>query len=222
MLKKTLTGIVLVVVCFGGFLAYNKYETQQQYNYNISTNDKPVGQNDLRERMTFMPVASFDDLLQYTDIVVEGEVTSEGILAYDGYPKVQGAPDDHELNRKEKDVAVTLTQFKVTKVLFGELDTDIITIYQYGPPNTDIGELKITKDQKLICFLRKAGDEEGPFKDAYPSAGWELGFYDISNENSTKAFSNVNGLCRYDNRPASALSKAIEDAIKRREKLTSE
>ncbi|MDR2736848.1 MAG: hypothetical protein LBB49_04730, partial [Gracilibacteraceae bacterium] len=108
------------------------------------------------------------------------------------------------------------------KVLFGEVDTEIITVYQFGPPNTDMGEIKIKQGQKLICFLHKLDDEESPFKGTYPSVGWEYGFYDITNENSAMAFSNVNGLCRFDHKPASALSKEIENAVKRREKAFKE
>ena len=218
MFKKSIIGIIIVAVCIGGYYTYNRYDTWQQ-NYNTSTNEKPIGQNSLRERISSMTVSSFDDLLEYADLVVEGEVVSDGVLAYDVFPKVVGTPDDHELNIKDK-VAVTLTQFKVSKVLYGELETDLITVYQFGTPETDVGELKIKQGQKLICFLRNGDDDEGnPFNNTYPSVAWEEGFYDITNEKSTRAFSNVNGLCKFDNKPSSALLKEIENVVKRSEKL---
>ena len=226
MLRKSIIGIIVtVVVCVGFVFAFNKYdsqrkqEAQQQYDYNISTNDKPVGQNAFKEFADIEPISSFDDLINLPGfreggIIVEGEVVSKGVLAYDGFPKVAGTPDDHELNIKDK-VEVTLTQFKVKRVLYGKLDTDIITVYQFGPPNTDLGELKVREEQKLICFLRKADYE--PFdENTYGSVSWENGFYDISDEDRTRAFSNVNGLCRYDDRPSKDLIKEIESAVKRK------
>ena len=188
---------------------------KEQYNFNISTNNKPIGKNDIKLNSNGLPISSFDELFQYVDVVVEGEVISEGTLAYDCWPLVVGTTREHELNIQEK-VEVTLTQFKVTRVLYGDVDSDTITILQLGPVNTDIGELKIEKGQKLVCFLKKTSTlDEKPFENLYGSVSWENGFYDISNENSTRAFSNVNGLCKYDGKPSSEFIKEIESVIKK-------
>ena len=219
MSKRLLIGVILVTVCLGLLNGCSKTEDSKnnsnQQNTISYTNNKPVGKNTFRDHAFVVQVRSYKDLLESADLIVEGEVISEGEHAYDGWPKVEGTPDDHELNRKDK-VDVTLTKFKVTKVLYGKLDSDIITVYQYGPANTDIGELKVEKGQKLVCFLRLAEFTDGrEFKNLYASVGWEDGFYDITDENSMRAFSNVNVLCKYDGKPSSEFIKEIESVIKK-------
>ena len=214
-MSKKIFSVVLIVVLLAGLLygcgeKENGNSNTEQQTY---TNNKPISDNVHRDNSDRFLVQSYGELLNFTDIIVEGEVISEGEAEQDSYPKVPGTPDDHELNRKDK-VEVTLTKFKVTRVLYGELESDIITIGQLGPPKTNIGEIKIEKGQKLICFLRIAefvdGRESSNF---YASVDWENGFYDITDENSMRAFSNVNGLCTYDGKPSSEFIKEIESII---------
>ena len=220
MSKKIFTVVLIVVLLTGLLCGCGEKENSSSNTAQLAyTNNKPIGDNVYRDNSDGFLVQSYGELLNFTDIIVEGEVISEGESEYDSHPKVAGTPDDHELNRKDK-VAVTLTKFKVTRVLYGELESEIITIGQLGPPKTNIGEIKIEKGQKLICFLRKSEFVDGrEIPNFYSSVDWENGFYDITDENCTRAFSNVNALCTYDGKPSSEFIKEIESIIKKHNEL---
>jgi len=188
------------VICSACNNRYNDY----------GTNDKKVGENAIRYLSSSIGIGSLDDLMQFADLIVEGEVISDGELVYDPPPQVEGASrgDFPDLDLTDG-VATTHTKFKVTNTYYGETSSEIITILQFGLPDTDFGEIKIQKGQKLICMLRNSS-----YKNIYASVSWENGFYDISDE-KVMAFSNINGLSKFDEKSVDELRQEFKNVIKR-------
>lgn len=219
MIKKLILSVSIISFLVAGFLCFKMSTTNSGFTeiLDYGINNKPVGQSIIRELIDCEPIGSLGEAIKGADLIVEGEVISEGKLALDSWPLVVGTSPDHELNMKDS-VKLTMTNFKINRVLYGKVNTDVITIAQFGEPNTNKGEIKIKKGRNMVCFLRESHDSKTGKKieNEYASVSWENGFFDVTDK--TYAFSNIKGLSAYDGNSKDEFINTLRKVIKIKKK----
>lgn len=211
----TSLAIFLVVAIVGITLMYNNTGNEKiSYNMNPDNSKKIIGSAEVRKKMSLLPITSIDDLVGYADLIVTGEVISEGVTGKAGWPKVEGDTQGKTDLSNLPPVDVTYTKIKINKTLYGKADSDIITLLQLGKAGDDKGETKVKNKKKMLFVLRKANEGE----DIYSSVCYEDGLFEISDDDKVLSLSNEITESKYDGTHIDLLIKDVIKGLKNKKR----
>ncbi len=212
MKKRIVSSISLGVVSALLFVGCNSSQDSVSYNMSPDNSKKIVGSSKVREMMSLAKIDSVDKLANYADLIVIGTVESDGVTTTAEWPKIQG--EKTESVEMERDpVTVTHTKIKIEKTLFGEADSDTITLLQLGKAGSDQGETKVKKNKKMLFILRKSqnGNET-----VYSSVLYEDGLFEIDSKNKITSLTNNIVEAKYDGLDKDILIKDIMKGIRKK------
>jgi len=157
-----------------------------------------------------MPIENFEDILHHSDLVVIGEVVDDGT---ENDVEVFNMTSDDKENFKEKfgkysTETVTFTEFRVTEILNGELDEEVITVRQIGEAGSDYGETKIKNNQRMLLML---GELES---DIYIIPALESGAFVIT-DGKTKSNGKDKAILEFENQNLDKILKEINKYYKK-------
>lgn len=199
-MKKLIIIFVILVAVVGLISSCSENEV---YNMNPDTSKKVIGSKSLL--LDRLPIENTEQLMRFSDLVVIGNVVSEGKLI------TETIGTEEVFKAKGADINIELTEIdvKIDKILYGKVSSDIIKIVQVGKPNSDIGETKIKKNKKVLLVLSKDNDKEN----IYSSVDFENGIFEII-DNKLMSYSDNKNIAKYDNISVDILIKDIKETKK--------
>lgn len=187
--------ICLYILSFG----INKLNT---YNSNNIEQEKVVGSKMGVSIFSRIPAESLEELLENANLVFEGTVITDG-------SSQNKQLEDKFISNYGKDKVFEYTtssfEIKIEKMLFGKSDSETIILDQLGSANSDSGETKVKKGEKMLFILKKNNDGEN----TYSSVDLEDGLFRILSDN--KAVS------KYDNKDLIQLKTEIKSICDRKQ-----
>lgn len=152
-----------------------------------------------------MPIENFDDILYHSELIVIGEVIDDGT---ENDVEVYNMTSEEKEKFKEKfgkmpTETVTYSEFRVTEIVNGELNEDVITIRQIGEAGSDYGETKIKNNQRLLLILDEL--ESG----IYIIPALESGAFVIA-DGKIKSNGKDKAILEFENQKLDKVIKAIE------------
>jgi hypothetical protein len=180
------------------------------YNLNPDTN-KVIGSQHLRDFSYTLPINSIDDPVGYADLIIIGEVVSDGVVTKEEFPKVEGDDKGETVLSNLPPVTVTKTPIKIDKIIYGKADSEIITLIQLGDQNW--GVTKVKKNSKMLLILHKGNNQ-------YGSVCWEDSMFKIDDNGKVMSLSNEISIAKYDGTNIALLEKDIIKGLKNKNKLT--
>lgn len=202
--------IITTVTCIGIGLNRDSVSEKSVYNMNPDVSSKVIGSEMIRNSAWLIPIKSIEDLVSYADLIVIGEVISDGVTKTEEWPKVEGDPQGQLDISNRSPMSVSHTKVKISKTLYGKANSDTITLLQLGKSGDDRGETKVKKNKKMLLVLKDSKDG----RNIYSSVCYEDGLFEINNDNKVKAFSKELVMAKYDDTDIDLLEKDIIKALK--------
>lgn len=141
-----------------------------------------------------------DHLMSFSDLVLTGTVLDDGNNIEDEFPQ------SFEDEEKQKYFRSTRS-IKIDEILFGEYNAEEILFEQMGKADSDIGETKVKKGDKVLLFLEAN-------KYGYSAVGQEQGIFVIKSDKAISLSDNMDIINKYDNRDDNLVKDDIIKAKK--------
>jgi len=160
---------VLVAAVVSGVMLNNMFGFTNSLHYN----DSP----DLnKETGSFIKFASLygetlDDYIDMSDAIIMGEVISDGVGFEDTW-----SYDISEKEQRTHTFALTSTEIRVDKILYGSVEEKIVNLVQQGSPGVTDAEAKVKKGQSVVILLKGQGNGKD-----YASISCENGIFYVEN-----------------------------------------
>lgn len=207
----TITLISALILAVGVIQITNKSKTVQ-YNTNPNISSKVVGSEKVNGFR--IPSSSMDELLDYAELVVVGEVLTEG--------NTKKIPLNASSEQNAKFMAqfsklptyeVVDADFKVNEVIYGDstLEGTTIKFSQLGRAGNDDYQTKAKKGNQMLLILRKAEEEN-----TYASVDFEDGMFLVDKNENNKLLSLSKNIlvAKYDGLDLKVLKDDIKKAKK--------
>jgi len=180
------------------------------YNTSPNISAKVVGSEKLSTYR--IPFNSIDELVSKSDLVILGEVISDGTTIKQNFNLPD--PAKSKLNTlksgSDKTSTITVTQatVKIDKVLYGDTYLEEIKFDQLGKAGNDDFQTKVKKNQKVILALKKNTN------DSYASVDLEDGVFSVNENNKVFSFSKNIAFAKYDSLDLNVLIEDIKKSKK--------
>lgn len=209
-MKKKIILIIPAIILLFSVTTY--FNGNHKYNENPDLSKKIVGSKSLI--MERLPITNMDQITQGADLIVIGKVITSPENTQIEFPFGNEDMKKHAMeksNGKIPKVNLACSKIKIQEILYGNSSSDVITLAQVGNSESDIGETKVKKEDKMLFILQRHPDE--PNK--YSSVEAEEALFKIDNNNKTLSLSDNKFTSRYDDIDCEILKNDIKSAKKK-------
>lgn len=185
-----------------------------RYNKNPDVSGKVVGSNSMSSILDRERARDVGDLLALSDLVVVGEVVSDGIDHIQALTYPEFFPSK-ELEEKAGSPTYTLSvsTIRVKQVLVGNSSQETFDLTQMGTAGNDlVGETKVKRGETYVFFLRE--NEEEAWAGSYSSVACEDGIFQVFGNGTVLSLTDNLHLAIYDDRSMDLLLRDLDAAVK--------
>lgn len=183
------------------------------YSNNRNNQEKAVGSKMGFSVFSRIPAESIEELLKDANLVVEGTVITEGNPESRNLAFPNKVLEDKFINRYGEDKVfkydLSSYEIEVEKTLFGKCNSETIILNQFGSPDSDIGETKVKKGEKVLLILKEDNEKEN----SYFSVDLEDGLFKVLSDNKVVSLSDNKAVARYDNKDLTQLESEIKSIL---------
>ena len=163
---------------------------------------KFVASKDFEKLIFEAPTDTIDDIVYHSTICLRIRITGQGVEKY-----CEAAADIALEEKTGEDISgymITQYPIEVLETYYNDTGEEISEICQLGPAE-DVWETKVKDGKEYIVFLFKSADGFG-------TSPREKGIYQINEDGTIYAYSDVKGLCVYDGKDYKKLAEKIVEA----------
>ena len=204
------------LIAAGGLLVYVTGQAREKDAYNEAPDlsQKVVGsKGGFGDFADYPSLDTEDDLVRVAEVIIVGEVIGDGEASkFNMYGDETFAKQMLEMGR-DPYMNCTLTRIRVEETIYGDLAAGSeFDLFQLGIPDSDAGQTKVQKGERLVMLLRGDMDKDG----TYYSANVEHTMFYLDDNDTVTSMSDELVCARYDGTSKAFLIRDLLDAMERK------